>query len=208
MNDLIKQTIMSQYANSPRLMKIIGDLTDAIDPSASMEDFYNIVLNLNTAQGIGLDYWGRIVGIRRQWTIPNPDDEFFGFADGYFPFNQRPFYSEGGTFTYELPDEKYKELILIKAMANILKATMPNINKLMLSVFKKKCYILITGHMRARYVFEFALSGFDKYLIYNTDILPRPCGVEIEAVDAIPPETFGFNGSGFQPFNQGTFYDR
>lgn len=206
MSPLIKQTILSQYANSPNLMRLVENLTEAIDPSASVEQFYDIVFNVHTAQGHGLDVWGRIVGIPRQMTFPDPEGEFFGFADGFYPFNQRPF-AAGEYSSYDLPDTTYRELILVKALANIIAATAPNINRLLQAVFGgKKCYFLIVGHMKGRYVFEFALSSFERHIVYNTDLLPRPCGVQIEIIDAIPPETFGFNGTGFQPFNEGTFY--
>ena len=206
MNELIKKTIMSQYANSPIIIKLIDELSEAIDPSSNIEQFYNLVFNLHTAQGMGLDVWGRIVGIKRQMSFPDPEGEFFGFNDGFYPFNQRPF-SSGGQSSYNLPDPAYRSLIFIKALVNIIYATAPNINKLMKQIFGgKRCYFLIVGHMKARYVFEFGLSAFERHIVYNTDILPRPCGVKIEVIDAIPPETFGFSGTGFQPFNEGTFY--
>lgn len=208
MHEVAKKTIMSQYANSPRLMKLIDDLADAIDPSKFTQDFYNMIMNLATAKGFGLDIWGRIVDISRRMTFPDPEGEFFGFEDGFYPFNQRPF-SSTAHGSYELPDDAYRRIILIKAVANILKATAPNINRLLKHAFnEKKTYFLITGHMKARYVFEFHLTAFERHIVYNTDILPRPCGVEIEILDAIPPETFGFKNTGFQPFNEGTFHGR
>lgn len=206
MSPLLKSTIMSQYANSPTLLRLIEDIGDRIDPTADIEQFYNIVMNLPTAQGFGLDIWGRIVGISRSVNFADPQGEYFGFADGFYPFNQRPFFSPGQT-SYEIPDKDYRKLIFLKASANIVSATAPNINRLMKAAFDgKKCYFLITGHMKARYVFRFPLTQFERYIVYNTDILPRPCGVQVDILDEIPPETFGFNGTGFQPFNQGTFY--
>lgn len=206
MTPLIKQTIMSQYANSPAIMSLVESLTDAIDPSKDINLFYDMVFNLHTAQGFGLDAWGRIVNVPRQMNFPDPQGEYFGFADGFYPFNQRPFYA-GTSTAYDLPDNAYRSLILIKAMANILRATAPNINKLLKSVFGgKKSYFLLVGHMKARYVFEFSLSSFERFIVYESGILPTPCGVDLEYLDAIPPETFGFARTGFQPFNQGTFY--
>lgn len=206
MSPLIKRTIMSQYANSPVLMRMIEALTNSIDPSASIQNFYDIVFNVHTAKGFGLDIWGRIVGMPRELNIPNPEGTYFGFGDGFQPFNQAPFYA-GGRNSYTLPDEAYRSLILVKAMANILRATAPNINRLLRAVFDgKRCYFLIIGHMKARFVFEFSLSPFERFLVHESGILPKPCGVEVEVVDATPLETFGFHGSDFQPFNQGAFY--
>ncbi len=206
---MINQTIMSQYANSPRLMSIITSLWDALDPDKFTTDFYNLVMDIPNANGYGLDIWGRIVGISRTVNFVNPGGEYFGFTGGFFPFNERPFSAPGsGTDTWELANDAYRELILLKALSNIVYATAPNINALMRAMFDKPCYCLITGHMQMRYVFEFDLSPYQHYLIYNTDILPRPCGVDVSfIISADPAGIFGFYGSGLQPFGQGVFYN-
>jgi hypothetical protein len=206
---MIDKTIMSQYANSPRLMHIITSLWQAIDPSRFTQDFYQLVMNIPTANGYGLDIWGRIVGIGRSVTFVNPDGEYFGFEQGFYPFNERPFSAPGsGSDTWELTNDAYRELILFKALSNIVYATAPNINALMRSMFDLPCYCLLTGPMKMRYVFEFDLSAYQRHLVYNTDILPRPCGVEIDIIiNANPNGIFGFDGSGLQPFGQGVFYN-
>lgn len=203
---LLKETIASQYANSPRLMKILLDICDSISVNEQIKEFYDLVMNVHTARRHGLDVWGRIVGMPRSIGIEDGATEFFGFSDGFYPFNQRPFASSG-TDAFELSDEAYRQLILVKAAANIIDCTAPNINKLMKSIFEgKKCYFIFIRHMKARFVFEFSLTPFERFLVHDTNLLPRPAGVEIETVDAIPPETFGFYGTGFSPFNAGVFY--
>jgi len=206
---MINQTIMSQYANSPRLLSIINTVSDALDPSKFTNDFYRLIMNIPTANSHGLDIWGRIVGISRTVSFPNPQGEYLGFSDGFYPFNERPFSGSGSeSDTWELADDAYRELILIKALSNIIYATAPNINRLLETVFDGVCYFLITGPMDARYVFEFDLSPYQRHIVYNTDILPRPCGVLISIIiNADTDGIFGFSGSGLQPFNQGVFFD-
>jgi hypothetical protein len=206
---MIEKTIMSQYANSPRLMSIISGLWTAIDPEKFTGDFYRLVMDIPNANTYGLDIWGRIVGIGRTVTFVNPAGEYLGFEDGFYPFGERPFSAPGsGTDTWELTNDAYRELILLKALANIVYASAPNINALMRAMFAKPCYFLITGHMQGRYVFEFDLSPYQHHLVFNTDILPRPCGVDVSIIiSADPSGIFGFYGSGFQPFGQGVFYD-
>ncbi len=41
-----------------------------IDPTADLNAFYDLVWNVATAQGWGLDVWGRIVGVTRNLNIP------------------------------------------------------------------------------------------------------------------------------------------
>lgn len=171
-------------------------------------------MSIPTANKRGLDIWGRIVGIGRTVNIPQAEDEYFGFSSGFYPFNQRPFSGAGSASSaWELADSAYRELILLKALSNIIYATAPNINILLREMFKlgttsRRAYCLISGHMKMRYVFEFNLTPYEKHLVYNTGILPRPCGVLIDLIINLKPETvFGFDGSGLQPFGQGVFYD-
>lgn len=203
----IEDTIMSQYANSPRLMGIITSLWNALDPNKFTNDFYNLVMDIPSANGYGLDNWGRIVGIGRTVNFVNPAGEYLGFTDGFYPFNERPFSAPGsGTDTWELTNDAYREIILLKAMSNIVYATAPNINALMRSMFNDPCYCLISGHMQMQYIFEFELSAYQRNLVYNTEILPRPCGVEINIITNAGA-IFGFDGSGLRPFGQGVFYN-
>jgi hypothetical protein len=205
----IKDTLLSQYANSPTIITILNEFNDTIDPRANADDFYHMAVNVLTAQGFGLDIWGRIVGIGRDLSIPDPNVDYFGFGETkkYTPFDQSPFYS-GNTsdFTYKMEDSTYRDVILMKAYSNILCATAPNINRFLTNcIFTGRAYYLITGHMTARYVFEYRLSELEKNLIYHQNILPRPSGVKISIMELPAGEFFGFFGTGFQPFGQAAF---
>lgn len=206
----IQDTLMSQYANSPIICNLIASINDCIDPAKSIADFYKLAFNIKTAQGFGLDIWGRIVGVNRNISIPPDDVEAFGFKtspQSFQPFNSQPFSSAGARFSaYRLSDERFRTLIMIKAAANILNATAPNINKYLRMIFPdKRVYFLITGHMKGRYFFEFIPNKFERHIIYNLGLLPRPSGVLIDYRESPPMGIFGFSGTGFQPFNQGSF---
>lgn len=105
-----------------------------------------------------------------------------------------------------MTDPTFREVIIMKAYANIINATAPNINAFLKTSFTRgKAYFLITGHMKGRYVFEYRLSELEKNLIFNHSILPRPSGVEITIRELPYSDYFGFFGSGFQTFNQAPF---
>ncbi|MCW4592422.1 DUF2612 domain-containing protein, partial [Gluconacetobacter entanii] len=93
--DNVQQTVISQYANSPTLCTLIDAWNQCIDPTAEIDSFYNLIWNVQTAQGYGLDVWGRIVGISRVLTIT--EDLFWGFGEAgntsAAPFGQGPFYN-------------------------------------------------------------------------------------------------------------------
>lgn len=72
----VEQTIISQFANSPTLVQLIQDMDAYIDPSADIQTFYDYCWNVETAQGFGLDIWGRIVGVSRLLQVPFLPEQF------------------------------------------------------------------------------------------------------------------------------------
>lgn len=203
----IKDTIFSQYANSPRILKIISELNDAIDPQYYIGDFYEYVYRLSTAKGFALDIWAIKVGVSRSAPMSDPNSKKFGYNPAYEPFNTYPFSGSGSGFSsYQLPDSLLRELIIIKAATNIIYATAININKLLLMIFDgRRAYYNITGHMTAEYVFEFTLSPFERMMVYTLKMLPQPCGVGISFIERDPNKILGFNGSELNTFNNGVF---
>ena len=182
--DAIHETVMSQYANSPTIMKLIEGMNEIIDPAVNISDFYNLIWDVSSANGLGLDAWGRIVGVDRNAKMITPEVNVFGFKTSplsFKPFNQAPFMgSEANFSTYKLKDTDYRKLIMVKAASNIVYATAPNINRFLKLVFDKRCYFLLTGPMQATYFFEFKLNYFESYMVHSLQILPIPCGVSIE----------------------------
>ena len=111
------RTIISQYANSPILTRLIEDIFDYLDQTANFDAFFDFIWNVDTAQGYGLDVWGRIVGVNRILQVQVGD--WFGFKEatpGSDTFGQGPFYSGAPlTNSYALSDEAYRLLIFAKA---------------------------------------------------------------------------------------------
>ena len=204
----IVDTLLSQYANSPIIIRLLEGLEECLNPATTIEDFYNDIFNVSTAKGYGLDVWGRIVGISRNVPRSVGKDRNFGFnkGSGFSPFNDAPFSGSGSGFTsYALPDSLYRQLIIIKAYANIIYATAPNINAFLFYIFQKRCYYRVTGDMQAEYVFEFTPTAFERLIIFSLNILPIPCGISVEYTIQSVSGTLGFNGSNLQTFNNGTF---
>ena len=74
-----RRTIISQYANSPRIVGLVELVAGYLDPTANFEAFFDLVWNVDTAQGYGLDIWGRIVGVTRNLRVL--DGDWFGFQE-------------------------------------------------------------------------------------------------------------------------------
>ena len=135
----VEQTIISQYGNSATITQLVRNMNEYLDPRADIDAFFDFVWNVDTAQGFGLDIWGRIVNISRLLTVPT-SPEYFGFGEavpGVFPFNEAPFYdgTPPASQTYKLADDVYRKLILIKALANISRPTAPAINQILQNMF-------------------------------------------------------------------------
>lgn len=180
-------TLLSQYANSPVITSLVDYCNQWIDPNADLDAFYNYVWNVQTAQGFGLDIWGKIVNVPRQIVIqPLPD--YIGFEEalsGSYPFNQEPFY--GGSRSgdvYNLTDDSYRVLIMTKALANISSFTAPSMNALLSFMFTGRgdCHVEELGGMSIKYVFNFSLKPWEASVIQQPDLMPRPAGVNITIV--------------------------
>jgi hypothetical protein len=212
MQDVLK-TVISQYGNSPRLLQLINNVNEYIDPSIDIDNFYDFVWNIETAVGFGLDIWGRIVGISRNLQLPDTP-QFFGYSQalpGSFPFSQEPFFSGQAplTNTYSLSDDYFRILILAKALSNLSATTVPAINAIMNYVFSGdgRFYCNDMGHMQMRYTFEFTLEPFQLAIITQTKIFPVPCGVRATVFNS-PLPLFGFSEAGTitaAPFGQSVF---
>lgn len=205
-DSLSVSTVQSQYAASPRIRALIDGFSKRLDPAFDIDLLYTKIINIYTAEGWGLDNWGRILGIGREIEAIN-DDVFGFFGSLLTPFNNGNFYYQGLTNTYSLSDPAYRELLLVKALANISSADAHTLNLLLSRLFQNygKAYVLEIGIMQIRIVFEFYLSPYQRTIAKTPGLLTRGAGVGLEIFEIDPQNTFGFSGSGLQPFNQGVF---
>lgn len=179
-------TVISEYANSPVLLKLIENIAAYVDPTADVNAFYTLVMNVDTATGYGLDVWGRIVGVSRVLRLPG-DQDYFGFSESSdgFPFNQAIFFGGGNlTENYSLSDAAYRRLILAKALANICDGSIPAINQILINLFGDygNCYVTDGGDMTMTYTFGGSLSPVDFAIVSQSGVLPRPVGVTATVV--------------------------
>lgn len=175
-------TVISQYANSPTLLQLIANFSDYVDPSYNLESFFDLIWNVDTAVGYGLDVWGRIVGVTRVLQVANTSN--FGFqgpsgASGD-PFNVSPFYAGAAvTSNFSLTDNAFRTLIFAKALANISDGSIPAINQILLNLFpgQGNCYVTDNQNMTMQYVFAFQLTPVQLAIVAQSGVLPKPVGV-------------------------------
>lgn len=179
--------IISQYAASPTLVQLIDNMHAYIDPTADFDAFYTLVWDIRTAQGYGLDVWGRIVDVGRVVEVPS-DEDTFGFQQmlpDSEPFNQGVFYAgTGATSNYALSDDAYRLLIYAKALANICDGSIPAINKVLRTLFpgRGNCYCTDGLNMTMTYHFSFALSAVELAIVQQSGVLANPAGIAYSIV--------------------------
>lgn len=169
----IWQTIISQYANSPILVQLIENIFSYLDQTQNFDAFFDYIWNVDTAQGYGLDVWGRIVGVNRVLQVPV--GSWFGFDEalpGSFTFNQGSFYS-GSVLTnnFILSDQAYRTLIFAKAASNITNGSIPAINRILMNLFPNRgnCYVTEGSQENDWFGFEESnnAQGFNQAAFYS-----------------------------------------
>lgn len=212
-----RETLLSQYANSPTIVELINDFNQWIDPSKNIELFLEQVWDITTAQTYGLNVWGKIVGVSRILQIAETPT-YLGFNEAFTaptasigpqPFGQAPMYAGPlATTSYELSNDAYRTLILVKAMSNISNCSVPSINRMLQFLFagEGRCYVQDTGDMTQRFVFEFNLTPVQLAIMLTSGIISRAAGVLSYVMTYDSDNTFGFAEAGGQPFGQGTFF--
>lgn len=201
---------MRQYGASPVLQALNADWENYFGQDW-INQFYDVVWNVDTAEGFGLDIWGRIVGVGRNLNIPQNVD-YFGFnaaPQWWSPFGDEAFYAGPAvTQTFTLSDPAYRVLILAKALGNVSATDSKSLNENLLQLFpgRGNCYVNDLGAMSMRYVFEFALEPWEASVITAGGVLPRPAGVQAYLIQFPQGGSFGFAEAGDSlPFNDGTF---
>ena len=180
-------TVLNQYANSPILTTLIGNMDEYLDQTANLDSFFDNMFNVATAQGYGLDCWGKIVNVSRTLDVPG-DGVYFDFEESGLsgnPFNTESFFSgQQLTNNFILADSAYRVLIYAKALANICDGSIPAINQILLRLFPNRgnCYVTDGLDMSMTYTFKFTLSPVEQAIVAQSGALPKPTGVSATVV--------------------------
>jgi hypothetical protein len=204
----VEVTIQSQYAASDSIKALVHGFDSLIDPSDDIQLFYKTIFNVATAQGVGLDIWGRIVGVSRQMNVEQVD-ECFGFDGSLLePWNQGIFYEqELAVGVYNLSDDAFRSLILWKALANIATADIATLNKLLRELFPQKIiFAQETGVMQIRITSASPLEEWERSILRTYGLFMKAAGVGFVWLE-VPESYFGFVKSfELAPFGQAPFF--
>lgn len=202
-------TIQSQYSASPHIVALVNGFWSCLDPSADIELIFNKMINPITAEGFGLDVWGRIVAIGREYVSKDITPSYWGYKaplgidnPRMRNFNNAPFYKEI-TGKVKLNDQAYRTYIFLKAMINIGNGSLSSLNRMISVLFPSvKIVLLHVDTMVLRIVIQSELAQSDLDALLNLPWLPA--GVGLEVYQVITP-TWGLEGSGLETLDNGTF---
>lgn len=104
----LQKTIISQYANSPIMNRIIQFADEYLETKDCFRQFYNIYWDIDTAEGVGLDFWGVVLGLSRFVEI-NDQTTFQGSSIASTELKDKV-----NPTSYRMNDAMYKSMLLLK----------------------------------------------------------------------------------------------
>lgn len=180
-------SLLWQYENSTALKTLLEYREQFYNKSTKefFTDFINNVLNLDTANTFGLTIWGRILKL------------------------ERPKYTNSEGKLVSFNDDQYKLLLRAKMLKLHKRPTPHNINIFLETLFPTQGLAFCQDRldMTTTYILGYVPEDWQRAVMKLEDFWMRPAGVKTNIVPIPPESTFGFAGSGLQPWNQGVFVE-
>ena len=186
--DYYLRLITSEHANKPKYMSwmrvLLTPFVDAINLNKSIKSAFFI----NTAVGVQLDTIGKWLGLSRQVDF-QPTDGSSSILD----------------------DKYYRIALKAKIVKNLWKGTIEDFYNMWQILFNgEDLQVYLADNQDMDYIIvtwdSTTQDSMINDLLRNGYIIPRPAGLGTLYVDVDSEEVFGFDGSDFQPFNQGVFW--
>ena len=206
--DLITTKLISQYANSEKILRLANGIRSMFSNAKLISDWYKIVYNIKTAKGFGLDIWGKILNQSRNFIYTNPNT---GVQTNYYL--KGALTVDGTYISADEVEETYRKVLFMKAISLITNATEKSLNELLQFYFEgRRVYVVQYDTMKLRYVFEVVVNKLEKS-IFQSDLLPKPTGVGATFQYMPKNNYFGFyvhsrpqNDQYWTPFDNKPFY--
>ena len=170
--------LQTQYNTSVRLMGLGEIFQDEIDASPELKELLDDVFNLDNAEGVFLDWWGKRIGVERTIEINNS--------------------------TVTLDDITYRTILKWRAATNVSRSDVKTLNDLFTRLLGLSTSITDKGTMAIQLNISDAIDSSSLVVLrYFSNIL-KPAGVGINlTIDY--SSMFGFNGQQLSLFNYGIF---
>lgn len=173
--------IQSQYSHAARIRNTAELMRNQIDATQELVNLQSMVADMQTAQGVFMDWWGQRVGVDRLMQV---NGEFYRFDDDYFRF-----------------------LLFYRAQCNLANSTAATMNNMLSQLTSTRTFVIDYQMMNiSSVVIIGAISDLQAQILATYGLLNRPAGVLANYLIIYPDEKiFGFEGSDLEPFDQGVF---
>lgn len=197
--------LILQYRNKPKARATVQMGCDIYSGDGIVFDFIN-AFDIDTAQGAQLDIIGKILGCPRNVQGLNPDVVYFSFqkddALGFSIFGDlsngifKTFYNSIQSI-YALSDEQYRTLIKFKAVVNVWRASMAEMDEAIYNNFGGDVLLVNNMDLTITYIISDSIKiAAQAALILG--YLKAPIGIGFNYILNVPQPTeiFGFNNRG------------
>ena len=200
------QSLIWQYNEAVNLQSLVESKQAWYDDNQTQfwTDWYNDVFNLITANEVGLAVWSKILGL--PLFIPvNPDPP--GTINWGFGVNRANF--NHGNFTHSntvqgLTIEQRRLVLRMRYFQLVSRGASPQTNFMLQLLFgQSQMWVQDRLNMSILYQINFAISPVLLTVFQDYDLLPRPAGVKIQAVN-LTQKVWGF-GANRANFGNGNF---
>lgn len=183
--DLLK-AILWQYNNAPNLLSLLNFKKTWYDTNQTgfWEDWIANVFDLRTANDFGLQVWAIILGQSLYGNfVPVDNSNAWGFGVERKNFTRGNFATQtGGSRIYST--EIARLLLRLRYFKLVSSGTIPETNRMLKYLFQPygTAYLADGLDMTQTYYFNFVIPSEMLYMLNNTDVLPRPSGVQSTVV--------------------------
>lgn len=179
--------ITSEHINKPKYKAWMTVLLTPFIDIINLNDQIKRAFDLNTAVGVQLDTLGKILVLNRQVT--------FQPTDGSSPI---------------LNDDYYRMILKAKVVKNQWKGTISNFYSFWNVLFQNQplqVYLIDNQNMEpAVVVWSSQVTQMVQDLLANNYLIPKPAGLGLTVRRIDSDKILGFEGSSFEPFDQGVFW--
>ena len=180
-SSLTSTALQSQYSASTRIGNLGSLFREQLSATEKLAELHAMVADMQTAQGIYMDWWGERVGVDRYIKVAG---EYVRFDDDYYRF-----------------------LLFYRARCNLADATCATMNNMISSLTDTRVFVVDYLDMSLQSVVVIgSISDLQAQILQTYGLLNRPAGVMTNFLIIYPDEQiFGFDGQELLPFDQGVF---
>lgn len=172
-------SIISQYAHSEQVQRFGKTVFDHLDLTEDLLMLVEKYIDIDTAQGVGLDLLASWVGVSREGTAQN------------------------GTL-YRLSDESLRALVRFKARANIGDSSLASINAALTELFGLPISLIDNQNMTLTFPVPKEISAEQLWILREYGLIIRGSGVGL-ILQWTDPQILGFYGQEISTFDIGIF---